>query len=201
MNLPDPTWFEITARANFEKHLLPHADKEPRCLQIGAFTGDASVWILENLPRAHLTDVDTWRGSEEHEGYDWDEIRHLHYQRTHEHYRAGRLETFVGTSSEFFDSWGTLHPWHAGGAFDFVYIDGDHRAPTVLCDAVDAFRRLLPGGIMAFDDYTWESERGILHAPFLAIETFARIFGEELERIEMNSQLWLRRRLVSESTD
>eukprot|EP00633_Aureoumbra_lagunensis_P007093 CAMPEP_0197306962 /NCGR_PEP_ID=MMETSP0891-20130614/4347_1 /TAXON_ID=44058 ORGANISM="Aureoumbra lagunensis, Strain CCMP1510" /NCGR_SAMPLE_ID=MMETSP0891 /ASSEMBLY_ACC=CAM_ASM_000534 /LENGTH=396 /DNA_ID=CAMNT_0042789867 /DNA_START=60 /DNA_END=1247 /DNA_ORIENTATION=+ len=39
------------------------------------------------------------------------------------------------------------------GAFDFIYIDGDHSSSQVLTDAVLAFRLLRTGGIMAFDDY------------------------------------------------
>jgi len=37
--------------------------------------------------------------------------------------------------------------------FDIIYVDGNHRAPYVLEDAVLSFRKLKAGGIMIFDDY------------------------------------------------
>src|SRR5262249_6765153 len=43
--------------------------------------------------------------------------------------------------------------------FDFIYVDGDHRAPSVLEDAVLSFSLLRYGGILIFDDYTWEVNR------------------------------------------
>jgi hypothetical protein len=59
-----PNWFESTdAKPNFERNLLPLADKEIKCLQIGAYTGDATKWMVENIlkqPHSFLVDVDTW---------------------------------------------------------------------------------------------------------------------------------------------
>ena len=43
-----PNWFEMTAKENFESQLLPLAGKfNLRFLQIGAFTGDATVWLVD----------------------------------------------------------------------------------------------------------------------------------------------------------
>ena len=45
-----PNWFEMTARENFESQLMPLAGKFGlRFLQIGAFTGDATVWLVDNV--------------------------------------------------------------------------------------------------------------------------------------------------------
>lgn len=50
---------------------------------------------------------------------------------------------------------GVLRPKHRCRRFDFIYIDGNHNAPHPLEDAVLAFPLLKVGGILAFDDYTW----------------------------------------------
>ena len=69
-----PNWFEYV-RPNFEEFLTPLAGKESlRLLQLGVFTGDASVWLMENVlthPSSTLIDIDTWQGSKEaaHDGY------------------------------------------------------------------------------------------------------------------------------------
>src|SRR4051812_16718910 len=76
----DPNWVAAYADGFFERHLTSLAGKPGlRFLQIGAFTGDASVWLLENIltdPSAFLVDVDTWSGSDEpeHEPFDWADV-------------------------------------------------------------------------------------------------------------------------------
>ena len=64
-----PNWFEQTAQYNFEAFLTPLAGKDDlRFLQLGAYTGDASVWMAQNILTGSdciLIDVDTWEGSQE----------------------------------------------------------------------------------------------------------------------------------------
>jgi len=54
-----PNWFEYV-RPNFEEFAPVGVEK---VLQIGAYAGDASNWILRNTRPAQLHDVDTWQGS------------------------------------------------------------------------------------------------------------------------------------------
>ena len=74
-----PNWFEMTAKENFESQLTPLAGKFGlRFLQIGAFTGDASVWLVDNIltqKNSVLEDVDIWTGSDEEEHKDMDRSR------------------------------------------------------------------------------------------------------------------------------
>jgi len=62
-----PNWFKQIAQDNFEQFLTPLAGKtDLNFLQLGVFTGDASVWLLEKILTGSgsiLTDVDTWRGA------------------------------------------------------------------------------------------------------------------------------------------
>ena len=65
-----PNWFASSpAIENFKELISGMAGKpDLNFLQLGAFTGDASVWLLDNIlthPSSHLTDVDTWQGSNE----------------------------------------------------------------------------------------------------------------------------------------
>ena len=39
---------------------------------------------------------------------------------------------------------------------DFVYIDGDHSPLQVYKDGINMFPKMTSGGIIVFDDYTWE---------------------------------------------
>jgi hypothetical protein len=63
-----PNWFAVSGEWYFKRHLSPVEDRRLNALQIGAYTGDATVWLLENYllhPSSTLTDVDTWKGSDE----------------------------------------------------------------------------------------------------------------------------------------
>jgi predicted O-methyltransferase YrrM len=68
--------------------------------------------------------------------------------------------------------------------FDLIYVDGSHRAPDVLADAVLAFQLLRVGGIMIFDDYLWRLEpdgrQDPLNMPKPAIDSFINIFQRKL---------------------
>jgi len=73
--------------------------------------------------------------------------------------------------------------------FDFIYIDGSHQAPDVLCDAVLAFKLLKTGGTMAFDDYLWTNELTtapeILKCPKPAIDAFVNINFQKIRILKM----------------
>jgi hypothetical protein len=184
-----PNWFEMTAKENFESQLMPLAGKLGlRFLQVGAFTGDASAWLVDNIltqKNSILEDVDTWAGSDEaeHETMDWSDV-----ERTYDSRIAFRPNVikYKMDSREFLRS--IEEP-----TFDFIYIDGDHTAEGVLQDAVLSWRLLKPGGIMAFDDYLWEDPRGIEFQPGWSIDTFIGAVKDESEVLLSNSQVWLRK--------
>ena len=184
-----PNWFKITAEENFKSQLMPLAGKFGlRFLQIGAFTGNASVWLVDNIltqRNSVLEDVDTWSGSDEqeHKEMDW-----LDVERTYDSRIAFRpnIIKYKMDSKEFLRSIEKV-------TFDFIYIDGDHTAEGVLQDAVLGWRLLKPGGIMAFDDYLWEDPRGIEFQPGWSIDTFVGAVKDESEVLLSNSQVWLRK--------
>lgn len=170
------SWFESTARWNFERFLLEA--KPEACVQIGVFEGDASVWMLENLSCV-LYDIDPFGGSEDLTGTDWSAVKARYRRRIKEY--PGRV------------FWWPDKHLTKGGTADFVYIDGDHRAPTVLSDACWAFDHVVSGGLIAFDDYTWQSPLGRLHQPQAAIDSFLDLFSESIEVVEKGLQVWVRK--------
>jgi hypothetical protein len=192
----NPTWFAHYAQGYFERHLRPLASRAGlRFLQVGAFTGDASLWLLDNIltgPGSVLVDVDTWQGSDEpeHEAFDWRDVERTYDLRTRPYRVSERLIKIVATSDDFF----------AGAPFrqfDFAYIDGAHTADQVARDGANAFARLAPGGLLAFDDYQWKSGKGTAHDPGPGIDTFLAGTPDAhiLEGLADDGglQLWVRR--------
>jgi hypothetical protein len=188
-----PNWFDVYARDYFEHHLLPLAgNPDLRFLQVGAFTGDASVWLADNVltgAGSSLTDVDTWAGSDEpeHEKFDWADV-----ERTYDaNVWLCPVDKFRGTSETFFRS------VPARPLFDFIYIDGDHTSFGVLNDAVNAYHVLKPGGMLAFDDYLWQSHSGDpLDCPAPAVNAVKRLYKGRLECLPdagEPAQVWFRK--------
>lgn len=84
--------------------------------------------------------------------------------------------------------------------FDFIYIDGSHKAPEVLLDAVLAFRLLKIGGVIAFDDYVWhefnETEKDLFRCPKPAIDSFVNLYWRKLQIIPVHLyQLYVKKNI------
>jgi hypothetical protein len=188
-----PNWFESTdARANFERNLLPLADKEIKCLQVGAYTGDATKWMVENIlkqPHSFLVDVDTWEGSDEavHHNMDWKDVYKTYTDKNATAIFEQKVVVMQMTSDRYFA--GIINEQ----IFDFIYVDGDHTAFAVLRDGSNAYDKLKVGGILAFDDYTWSMSKGDFYDPGYAIDALCHLLIGRVEKIEDNSQLWLRK--------
>lgn len=183
-----PNWFEVTAQKNFETLIPEEMRNNPdiKALQIGAYTGDATEWILSNT-KWELNDVDTWEGSQEvgHQTINFEEVEKYYDRR---HGENASLHKFKMTSDTFFNVF-----THEPDTYDFIYIDGDHTASQTVIDGLNAFKCLKEGGIIAFDDFTWSSGKGKYFDPLPGIEAFRYICSELVEDVVFNSQAWFKR--------
>lgn len=184
-------WFENDGQKNFYTHLLPNfADKSISCLQIGAYTGDASVWLYNNLlsnSNSVLVDVDTWEGSDEpvHHEMNWLTVEALYDAKTYVARESKKIIKYKGTSDSFFKN--NIQ------TYDFIYVDGDHTAYQVLKDAVSAYECLKPNGIIAFDDYLWTANLGPLNEPRMAIDAFSNVYRDKLDLLLQDYQCWYKK--------
>ena len=186
-----PNWFEYV-RPNFEEFLTPLAGNDDlKFLQLGVFTGDASVWMAENILTGKgcwLIDVDTWEGSAEeaHKSMDFDDVYETYKSKT-KMYKT--IKAFKSTTTWF------LQSVRREPDYDFVYIDADHTTVGVILDAELAWPQLKSGGIMAFDDYTWGHHTGDPRlAPQVGIDLFLHRHQLDLEILTKNTQVWIRKR-------
>ena len=187
-----PNWFAQTAQFNFEAFLTPLAGKDKlSLLQLGAFTGDASVWMAENILSGEssiLFDVDTWKGSDEpdHETMDFDDVFATYKAKVKPYNKILWKQT---------DTVSFLTAYNYLKDYDFIYIDADHTTVGVLLDAELSWLILKSGGIMAFDDYTWGHESGDPRlAPQVGIDLFLHRHQLNLEILTKNTQVWIKKR-------
>jgi len=187
-----PNWFNITAKHNFGTFLTPLAGKEKlNFLQLGAFTGDASVWMAKYIVTGDssiLFDVDTWQGSDEpdHETMDFDDVYATYKAKVKPYNKILWKQT---DTVSFLTSYNYLKD------YDFIYIDADHTTVGVLLDAELSWLILKSGGIMAFDDYTWGHASGDPRlAPQVGIDLFLHRHQLDIELLTKNTQVWIRKK-------
>lgn len=183
-----PNWFATSwGQKNFAEYLKPYkGHTDLQFLQLGAYTGDATIWLLDNIlteQSSHLTDVDTWQGSDEivHKNIDFKAVEKEYDTKVKGH---KNLTKFKGTTIE----WLKAAPYEY---YDFIYVDADHTATGVLLDAELSFLSLKPGGILAFDDYEWNEGKGLHLTPKPGINAFIGRHHKELEVIHKGYQLWV----------
>lgn len=188
-------WFRQTGEPNFQQHLMVLRGKpDLRFLQIGAFEGDASEWLLEHIlvgDNCELHDIDPWGNSQHYA--DLNQLGDIEWSDIYRNYLS-RMEPYVGrvlpfrmTSNEFFQECDV-----GDDNYQFIYIDGAHDSVSVLEDAVNAYRRLTTPGILAFDDYTWNaSDNDPLNAPAMAINAIRLLYTGRLITLLMNTQVWM----------
>lgn len=187
-----PNWFAGDGQKNFADVLLPRlSGRDARYLQIGAYTGDASIWLYNNLLKdtdSVLIDVDTWEGSDEvaHHAMNWDTVENVYNAKILAARNERKIVKVKLTSDYFFKN--------NREKFDFVYIDGDHTAYGVIKDAVNAFECLNPGGIIAFDDYQWSGGVGPADRPGMAINAFLEIYRNKIDVLVRGYQLWIQKK-------
>lgn len=186
-----PNWFnQSTAQENFNFFLNGMKGQPVQVLQIGAFTGDASKWLFKNIlthPDARLTDVDTWKGSDEevHDDFDWDDVERTYDAKIEDYYESGRLIKVRETSEDFFKR--NLF------TYDFIYVDGAHDALSVFNDGISAWDCLNEGGILAFDDYTWDSGKGDFFNPRDGIDGVYVTHKDDMVILYAGAQVWLQK--------
>jgi predicted O-methyltransferase YrrM len=187
-----PNWFAQTAQSNFATHLTRYAGQPNlRFLQLGVYTGDASLWLCENIltdESSILIDVDTWQGSDEesHAEMDFSDVEKVYKNKVKNlsviSLVSDTVEYLIRQRNYFKDS------------YDFIYIDADHTAVSVLLDAELSWPLLKSGGVMAFDDYTWGRHLPPSKTPRPGILLFTERHKAELDTLVINDQYWIKKK-------
>lgn len=173
-----PSWAEMLASL--------HALDAPRILEIGVFEGRTTRWLLDRFGLAHLVAVDPfamqptlcqWEGIRER--FEHNIAPHRHRVTVYPLPSRIALPEFLVRDERF----------------DFIYVDGSHEATDVLFDAVMALHLVPVGGLICFDDYTWDDT--IIppsRRPRAALDPWMAIYKRQIEIIRApDRQLWVQR--------
>ena len=184
-------WFEQNARAVWDS--LIEQLKPKKILEVGSFEGAAVCYLIDKLGGAaelEIHCIDHWEGGLEHQagGFvasDMGAVEQRFDANITMAINAAPSRVVVTKHKQSSDlALAKLLTEGWKSQFDFIYIDGSHQAPDVLCDAVLAFRLLRAGGVMAFDDYLWAENlpegKDPLRCPKPAIDAFTNLYCRKL---------------------
>lgn len=169
-----------------------------RFLEIGSYQGRSSVWLLENIltdDTSSITCVDTFEGSAEHHEHFRDDITTLFETFSHNISKFNekvkdKVKVIRNTSQVALKQ---LSLEGGAGQYDFVYIDGDHKASSVMEDAVLSLPLLKQGGLMIFDDYLWTCCKKDIDDPKPAIDAFMHLYADKIKVLFINQQIIIRK--------
>lgn len=153
-------------------------------LEIGSYEGMSTCWWLQNVLAndGSIVCVDPfalYEGQRERFQSNVNEV-------------IGRNQVLSVYQMKSYD--GLAHLITRGQEYDFIYIDGHHKASVVFSDAAMAWGLLKSGGIMLFDDYEWTSKPGILNQPKISVDAFVAVHEDQLEVVMKNWQLAVRKK-------
>ena len=149
-----------------------------RCLEIGSWEGRSACWIVNNIlnnsPDSHLDCVDLWPGLVEQEKLFDHNLSSEPQVTKHKGFAINFLAPRVSQPP----------------IYDFIYVDGDHRAEMAFSDIMLAWRCLKQGGVMAIDDYIYDGwEIAGLPKPQVTIDAFLTIHAADLRLLEKGHQV------------
>jgi predicted O-methyltransferase YrrM len=162
-------------------------------LEIGSYEGASTCYLIEKLAisqEIELHCVDTWEGGIEHKAQDNAESKMSDVEKRFHHntkLAVSKVDNPVQLvlHKRYSDvALSTLIAEGKQGYFDFIYVDGSHQAPDVLCDALLSFRLLKRNGVIAFDDYLWQEQLPYgtdpIRCPKPAIDAFTNVYCRKI---------------------
>ena len=163
-----------------------------RILEIGSWEGRSTLFFLTYFTQGHLTAVDTWSGSDEHNYDATPELRDLEvrFDGNVAPFRS-RLTKRKGSSMHVLPQ--LLDEQQK---FDVVYVDGSHFADDVLTDGINAWRLLEEGGVLIFDDLLWNLYPRPRANPAWAIKLFLKYYAGQYNVLGASYQIILQKKVT-----
>ena len=160
---------------------LGHLKEKPAIgMELGTYQGESAQWMLENIfthPDSRYYCVDTFEGGAVHQalGIDCSTLKAQAAKRLSPY--RDRCAIFTGLTRIVLRHWDLER-------LDFVYVDAGHAAQDVLRDAVQAWELLNIGGVMVFDNWSWNWMPEAVDNPRMAIEAFLNCYARHLQLLD-----------------
>src|SRR6266542_5396428 len=166
-------------------------------LEVGVFEGKSTVWILDELfhnPESKLIAIDAFENTFENilPTNDNEATFRGNIKKSE---KESRVEII---KSNYFDALNKLN-YEKRIKFDFIHVDGSHRACDVLANTVLSWNLLKKDGIMILDDYEWDYFDEPYNNPRIAIDSFLNSYESQIKIIYKRFQVAVKK-VVKETT-
>jgi len=179
-------WFETVPRPVWDQ-LIPQINPT-RILEIGSYEGASTCYLISKLAsqkEIEIHCIDTWGGGVEHKEVNMDLVEARFHHNTQHATKTAKHSVKLNIHKGFSDYvLCKLLTEKKKNYFDFIYVDGSHQAPDVLCDALIGFRLLRNQGVIVFDDYLWReslpNDVDPIRCPKIAVDAFTNIYCRKI---------------------
>jgi predicted O-methyltransferase YrrM len=144
-------------------------------LEIGTYEGASAAWVSEHCNKLRtVTCIDTWTSTEEHKDTDMIQVEVRFRQNLKQLEKTYNYITYHIHKKPSTYALGNMLTQTV--KYDWIYIDGSHKASSVLTDLTMAWHLLHRGGLMILDDYAWRPEGTQAYdRPKLAIDSWMQV--------------------------
>lgn len=160
-----------------------------RILEIGAFEGKATTYMIEKCGQWHPTEifcVDMWSDNLQHSDIQKEAMEDV-YPRFKKNIQLAQKNTQYDVTVLEFVADSVLGMSQIASQnirdFDLIYIDGSHIASTVFFDAAMAFQLCRVGGAIIFDDYREDKYLPYIY-PKIAIDAWYKVHENKVKHVE-----------------
>ena len=176
----------------WDRYLDKLVGKKINCLDIGAFTGASSCWMLNNLcthPYSRVFSVDIWDYTDD---YGSDDNAHIEKKFDDSIQHTGKQDQNIKMKIKSEEAILRFKQFDYI-IFDLIFISGSFEAKDIMKDAILGWDILDEGGIMIFDNFRWEELEDEYYKPRIAIETFITMYTPQLKKLHTKYQYFVQK--------
>lgn len=168
-----------------------------KVLEVGTYTGISLINIVKLIPKSLGYGIDKWSNYVEGDvnnkvdildNMDELAIEASFYKNIETSGLKERIQGIKGDSYEVL-----FKMVKEGEMFDFIYIDGSHKAFDCYSDLILSWKLLVEGGILAIDDYLYNTDGLLIDSPFEGVNHFLNKFQKEIKVLHNGYRVFLQK--------
>jgi hypothetical protein len=168
-----------------------------KVLEVGTYTGISLINIVKLIPNSIGYGLDKWsnyiEGDENKkvdilDNMDELEVEKSFYKNVNIEGLEDRIKGIKGDSYEVL-----FETMKENKMFDFIYIDGSHKAFDCYSDLMISWRLLEKSGLIAIDDYLYNKEGAVVDSPFEGVNHFLKKHGNEIKILHKGYRVFLQK--------
>ena len=167
-----------------------------KVLEVGTYTGISLINIVKLIPNSIGVGIDKWSNYEEYyngdkaleilQNMDELQIEKSFYKNIATESLDKRITGIKGDSKDVL-----FKMIMNKERYDLIYVDGSHLAFDCYSDLILSWRLLNKGGLLAINDYLYNSDENFVNSPFEGVNHFLKQYKNEIKILYKGYQIFL----------